>query len=410
MTRPGPLWNPVSEDELRRAADDDVLVESNHLDLKRQIDKGRSANRDLAKDIAAFALDGGMILVGLDEDTSPPSLYPVDLPNLAERVESIARMGIDEGVSITTVSIPSAADPAKGYLVIHVPASPRAPHMVDGKYYGRGDRTNRILSHAEVLRLHERQLTSRRDVIAAAHTALAEFEGDDLAHPLPTMVLVAEPLGARENLLVPLTESPSWQHTVLEIVQAAAVEDHQQFAPSLPPPSGFVRRAGGVAATRGMDGGGRFTSEQHRAVELVFDESGTIMLASRRPVDFIQDDQPAVLEVVVIGHTDLLVRVTALVAERFGFAGSWRFGLVASPMRGAVSFRLGSSPHYERGPMYTADVYERATLASLEELTRGPEQVVNRLVSPLLRSLGSHQLWPWLSERQALDRDTHASI
>ena len=175
VTRPRQLWNPTSEDELRRASDDGLLIEDHHLDLKREVGKSASSNRDLAKDIAAFALDGGMILLGVDEDNSPPSLHPIDLQGLPERVEQIAGMRVDEGVEISTVSIPSTAEPARGYLVVHIPASPRAPHMVEGKYYGRGDKANRILSHAEVLRLHERQLASQRDIVAAAREILGEL-------------------------------------------------------------------------------------------------------------------------------------------------------------------------------------------------------------------------------------------
>ncbi|MGB8502106.1 hypothetical protein [Mycobacterium sp.] len=47
------------------------------------------------------------------------------------------------------------------------------------------------------------------------------------------MVLLAQPIGAPDELLVPLTESPNWQQTVLEMIRAAAVPDHQQFSPSL---------------------------------------------------------------------------------------------------------------------------------------------------------------------------------
>jgi hypothetical protein len=86
------------------------------------------------------------------------------------------------------------------------------------------------------------------------------------------------------------------------------------------------------------------------------------------------------------------------VSQNYGFAGSWRFGLVVAGVRGAVSYQLGQQPYYETGARFTDNTYSRATLASLEELEQEPQKVVNRLVSPLLRSLGSHQLprWAWL--------------
>ena len=137
------------------------------------------------------------------------------------------------GVTVSTTAIASTQDPNRGYLIVSVPASPRAPHTADGKYYGRGDKRNRILSHAEVLRLHERQIVGQRDVLAAAREKLSEVESHWAEDAPPMMVLLAQPIGAPDELLVPLTESPNWQQTVLEMIRAAAVPDHQQFSPSL---------------------------------------------------------------------------------------------------------------------------------------------------------------------------------
>jgi hypothetical protein len=70
---------------------------------------------------------------------------------------------------------------------------------------------------------------------------------------------------------------------------------------------------------------------------------------------------------------------------------------------GRFPIDLGKQPYYETGARFTDNTYSRATLASLEELEQEPQKVVNRLVSPLLRSLGSHQLprWAWLHAETA---------
>jgi hypothetical protein len=48
-----------------------------------------------------------------------------------------------------------------GYLVVIIPASPRAPHMVtlegENRYYGRGATGNRILNQGDVARLYQRR-------------------------------------------------------------------------------------------------------------------------------------------------------------------------------------------------------------------------------------------------------------
>ncbi|WP_246183116.1 AlbA family DNA-binding domain-containing protein [Mycolicibacterium grossiae] len=56
-----------TEEELQRLALNGLLEETHWLDLKRELGSGNAANKDLAKDIAAFALDGGTILIGVDE-------------------------------------------------------------------------------------------------------------------------------------------------------------------------------------------------------------------------------------------------------------------------------------------------------------------------------------------------------
>lgn len=402
MIKPGPLWTPRTEKDLRAASNNGLLEETHYLDIKRELESGsesarKAANKKFAADIAAFSLDGGTIVIGVDEDTSPPSLHPVKLDGLAERVEQIAAYGVDEGVAISVDEIEAVGNSGYGYLIVHVPASPRAPHMANEKYYGRGDRTNRVLSAPEVRRLHEKQLELQRDVLIETWAVLNEIHGEVPGNPpSPMMILLAEPLGPYDSLLVPLADSVDWSSIVLEVVTAAVVPERQDFVPNLKTPS-LCRRPGGVAATTGMSDGGRFPSPSRvRAAELVFHESGVLALASERPVDRRNFGPSVILETLVLGHTDLMMRVVSEVAARFGFAGSWRFGLIVTQLRGAVSCKLAEERLHHTGQGYMRDNYESSTTATLMELQKHPEQVVDRLVSSLLRSLGSHQMWPWL--------------
>ena len=89
--------DPRTEEDLEHLAQNGLLEESHGLDLKRELGSGNAANKDLAKDIAAFSLDGGTILIGVDEDTSPPGLWPVPIHGLAERIEQIAGLALATG-------------------------------------------------------------------------------------------------------------------------------------------------------------------------------------------------------------------------------------------------------------------------------------------------------------------------
>jgi predicted HTH transcriptional regulator len=76
----------------------------------------------------------------------------------------VARSIPDPPLNVITEVIETA--PGTGYLIVHIPASPAAPHMVEGRYFGRGDKTKHRLSDAEVLRLHAQRNTAEADALA----------------------------------------------------------------------------------------------------------------------------------------------------------------------------------------------------------------------------------------------------
>jgi hypothetical protein len=108
-------------------------------------------------------------LYGIDEDDHcrPAVLTPIELAGAAERVALIVSTSIAEVPHIETRALPCADDPSKGYLLVIVPPSSRAPHQVtvgkDLRFYGRYDKTNRILGEADVARLYERRGRWQRD-------------------------------------------------------------------------------------------------------------------------------------------------------------------------------------------------------------------------------------------------------
>lgn len=146
----------TTEPKLQAALEAGLLEESHYLDLKREISTGKGPNRETARDLASFAIDGGTMIVGVEElGAGKLQLSPQPLSGLPERLEQIAAMIPDPPLAIVSRFIVSQADATLGYVVVHVPASPSAPHMVDGRYLGRGDKTKTYLSDAEVLRLHQ---------------------------------------------------------------------------------------------------------------------------------------------------------------------------------------------------------------------------------------------------------------
>lgn len=218
---------------------------------------------------------------------------------------------------------------------------------------------------------------------------------------------MADPVGAREDMLVTLAESSTWQETVLQLVHSATDAQNLTYAPTLAQASGFARRPGGAALTTGMYDGQRFAGNGH-AAEIVSTESGRLVLASERAVTTRSfrnvhpppPDVTAVFEALIVGHISLLARLSAAVSHQWGYTGSWRFALSMNGLRDSVSWTIADQHFGDRGPMYTENAYERATEASLDDLDDHPSQVAAALTAPLLRSLGSYPAWAQRLQRQ----------
>jgi hypothetical protein len=83
------------------------------------------------------------------------------LAGAADRASAMIRSSLAEPVEVEIKTFYTKDDPESGYLVIIVPASPRAPHMVivknENRFYGRIAKGNIPLTEGEVARLYQRR-------------------------------------------------------------------------------------------------------------------------------------------------------------------------------------------------------------------------------------------------------------
>jgi hypothetical protein len=195
---------PADEGQLRSMLAQGLLDEWHSLELKRELPPGTAANKELAKDLAQFTIDSGTLIIGVDEgdETTPPSLTPVALAGLPERIEEVAANRVDPPLHVRIQTIPAAGQPGQGYLLVIVPPTPSKIHMVDGRYWARGERTRYALSDAEVQRYHQLVLKGQRD---AADLIDVEVRRDPAAEAGLTahahLFGMAQPVGARPDLL-----------------------------------------------------------------------------------------------------------------------------------------------------------------------------------------------------------------
>jgi hypothetical protein len=144
---------PADEAQLQRMLDQSLLDESHTLELKGELPPGEAANKELAKDLAQFTPDGGTLIIGIEEGnvTTPPSLTPIDLAGLAERIEEVAAKRVDPPLHVRIQTLrpgnrPTRQGPAQPGMA--QPAAGHRPHSrpVPG----------RLLRRERPRRLHQR--------------------------------------------------------------------------------------------------------------------------------------------------------------------------------------------------------------------------------------------------------------
>ena len=212
--------------------------------MKRDLEPGDRGNRALATDLASFAVDGGVLLIGVDEGP-PATPSPIPLDGLKERIDQVARSRIDPPLAVSITEIASAADPSRGYLVVVLPASPAAPHMVEHRYLGRGDTTNMRLSDSQVVRLHAARAAALTSASALLDAEIARDPFPPDARQNGHIFVVAQPtFGSAELLEGAVADMRNWMYELRKLRRITG-----QFAPDIEGLSDVQRRANGWALT-----------------------------------------------------------------------------------------------------------------------------------------------------------------
>lgn len=159
--------------------------EAHDLEFKRELGNN---NEEIAKDIAAMTVRGGVILYGIEEDRSTSSavtVQPLAIAGLEERLQRLAAMRIAPKPVFEVVAIRDAADPALGVLAVVVPPSASGPHMTGDRYPTRRGTTTDRLSEPEVEQLYRRRFAvlaesaHSDDLLGRFQAPRPVVEGDD---------------------------------------------------------------------------------------------------------------------------------------------------------------------------------------------------------------------------------------
>lgn len=402
LSSKAPNWAPKTEADLQAAIDEGLIGESTYFDAKKEL-QTKGDNREFARDMASFANDGGTLIVGIAEVKAERRFFlekqPLD--GLDEKVNRISRTIPDPPLDIVTYEIPSQADPTMGYLVVHVPASPQAPHMVDGKYFGRKNTTKDYLRDPEVAHLHARRAASEINAISLLHDEMVRDPLRSHSSRQSHLFFVAQPLGRRRDMLLSLTngdgssglDGGGASRKLIRFVHDSLRSAPFSTYPGLLHCNDAYRRARGAAvSTRNLGNGRLFKPESerdHNIIELqVFEDGGLRLYYSRLSDEVVSIGEHIVQDDDAVHLTRQFLAIVRAAAEYAEHSGNWVLAMGANRLMGRPS-KSGMGRFGDVGSRYDQHEYEQATSASLLELQRTPGVVANRLVSPLLRSFGT---------------------
>ncbi|MGH7483696.1 MAG: hypothetical protein ACRELV_16230, partial [Longimicrobiales bacterium] len=281
-----------------------------------------------------------------------------------------------------------------GYLLIVIPPSPDAPHMVDGQYRGRGDTTNYVMGDAEVRRIQAQRRTARPDI------------GQDLQRaidrdPTPTdkrnhahLFVVARPVVPTDPTMLQRRLGRKWQNWLHEkIIQQRAIG---RYGPDLPGISRVVRRPAGWALVSHGIGAMREVVEDYREanlIELEVDEDGALRLFCGRASDSpLGDGTRWAIEPLMPGLTWRVLHLAATIADEASYLGNWDLGVALTNARGIASHELGQRTFRSAAIPYAEDEYRAATQATYAELAGNRYAVLERLLGRLNRALNDDVL------------------
>lgn len=387
-------WSPATWSDVVNAAAGGLLDESHWIDLKRELATGKpTINRDLAQDMASLAVDGGLLIIGIEDHNSHAgAVCGVELTGLADRVDQIARAKVRPPLLVRSVEIVDPDHEGRGCLLVHIPPSAQAPHMVDYTYFGRGDRGNTRLCDDQVRSVLAERTRGRTNIL----DDLRQMAGDD---PVPEgdrknghVYLLARPETAPADVLVDFLERVDVGQVVNQMLQQIRITRGGSIDPDLAGLNFLASRAEGKAFTNTPTGRDPY---EHDMIDLVLHESGEIRLTcgagvvSHKPNTFPEREPvPVVFTDRVLGMAQSFAAFAGQIGDQHAaYQGQWQFGIRMDRLRGSLPWSIARNPMNLPGHPYNREHYERVTTASTDQLLDTPEAVANQIVAPLLRGL-----------------------
>jgi hypothetical protein len=412
---------PETYAELRDAIDNAELPHERYwLDYKRELyttpppgmptktKSKRETHLELARDLASLAERGGYLIFGVDEDKQNHSFTVVDMPlpaQLDQAIDQVARTLITPPLLVTPTLLTNPANPGYGLMLVEVPESPDAPHMVDGVYYGRSETGKVKLSDERVEYLISRRgRTEARLADAMAETAAVDpFKEAEAAH----LYFTAVPTQGWPEMMLDLTKDNIAQTNFSTgINNTLGNEINQADRPGrndTPLAFGWLvynrrspRQRGAVFTNFRLDDPNDTTNP---TTYLAIGDNGTVRYIDLAAGSLRDGAYPSMAglppeqrltrfgKVAVVYTTQIfyhaldLVRLVARVARDHNYTGSWMLGLSLVNMHGRYSDLTATAAS-------DTDELTATHRATIADLADRPDEVAAALLRPMFRDLG----------------------
>jgi hypothetical protein len=397
------VWIPTDAQEVSEAARAGRLTETPSFDAKADL-PSENKNVELAKDVAAMATDGGVLLYGVAEDDNgqPTIPQPITLNGAAERVGQIVSTSIAEVPFIEVRPYPLSDDASRGFLAVIVPQSSRAPHMVvvkgDNRFYGRTANGNRILGEGDVARLYQRRQGWTVDRLklldeAIEHAPVKPIDGQAYVHAYARPV-VLEP-GMYVRAVERLGGNAQMHQRLIQCAHATGLAG--AYSRTLEQASVWRRHNADLwrLSTR-VESERSSLDDITSLVDLNLYLDGYARLFCGRASDTgitRSPTTPLIIEVVIAGNVEAFFAVTALLYDAAGYYGAVDVGVAVTGIEGAESER--ATRGFESGPPYPSARFSRTDRIAAAQLKDAPE-VAQGLLHDLFDATTGIEGWnPW---------------
>jgi hypothetical protein len=389
-------WTPQSWDDVVTAAAGGLLDERHHIELKKALrPPDKDGNRELAKDLAALACDGGVMVIGVEDKGGGQAgdVVGTSLLGLAERINQVAGgTQVSPPVAVRTEPMPHPTTPDRGCMLVIVDPSIDGPHMVGQRYLGRNDTGTRVLSDLEVRRYLASNAQRREDFASYFAQVRAEspLGGPGVMHLLfrphaPRRGALGQRLERAVTLLHQVTQdlpgaAPLWalEGELTKVRRVVRGVQYTDFSPSVAAEFRLADRASDVDV---------FTALR------IWDDSTMLMSCSRMVYRWPNAPEGANKAVTVAG-TMYRAEQAAVIAGRLGdlagYGGQWDIGMQLGGLLGCHAGIEGHGRlvgHVEAA--FPVDVHEELAATSSSELVSSPYIVVRRLLHEVFRVLGA---------------------